>query len=107
MRRNTAPSTRTEEEQARCHGDDHLHAWRPELQGAIEASNQGPGQPDHEVKTDLRADEPKKERGEGHIQNTVANSRPGSGSKHKRRKQNVIPEFVAETPKRPVRTKHR
>src|SRR2546430_7074253 len=102
-----APCEHTEEEQAGCHRDDRLHTWRPELHGAMEASNQGPGQPDHEVKTDLWADKPKKERGEGHIQNPVANSRPGSGSEHKRRKQNVIPELIAETPKRAIRTKDR
>src|SRR5882762_97131 len=101
-----APCDRTEEEQARRRGYKHLVRRRPEPHCAMEVSNQSPGQPDYEVKADLHAEKPKKDCGEARVQKTVANSRPRSRSEHKRRKQNVIPEFIAETPKRPVRAEY-
>src|SRR5882672_6866758 len=101
------PCQRTEENQARYRRHKHLNPRRPELRGAIEASNEGPCQPDYEVKTDLHAEKPKKDCGESRVQKTIANSRPGSRSKNQQRKPYVIPEFVAEAPKRSVRAKHR
>src|SRR5712692_144421 len=101
-----APGKRAEEEHARRRRHKHLLPRRPKPRGATEASNQRPGQPDYEVKADLRSDKPKKEGGEARVQKTIANASPGGRSEHERRKQNVIPEFVTETPQRSVRAKH-